>query len=252
MTSSLGSVPAYEHNQRRYSQWKVYGAYNTGTNALTSFIRENFHTSEARDTNDLWWHRWKHTIDPRMEDHTVLRVVLVKSPMLWILSCAKSPYNLVNKRGTECAKRRRMTGEVVLACQCALSRKHPLVMTRKERLRAPCKRVTFSCAAELWRRYIEVYETHENFKQHTVLVRYEDFLHRPRVVKRMLANYISAKTRFVQILRPAKKHGKPRNRKEAKKWYTKANERRRRRKFRRLSSQITKFGGKKLSTYGYS
>lgn len=184
--------------QDKFTDVKVIGLQNTGTNLMDKFLKENFF---IRHLTSGWKH---HFIEPRyLQSHrqqynkNVLKIVMVKHPMYWIQSIFKSGY------------------EIKFADKFDINnmvRNSVLIKSKNDQIGFPNP-----CA--LWNMFYQLATTY-SYSDSTIFVRYEDLLNNPEIIFEDLKTVLNPRVNTVRIIeKPAKNHGKSRDRKQSLSYY---------------------------------
>jgi hypothetical protein len=194
-----------EMDDRKFDFVRIVGLQTTGTNLMDKFISTNFHAKSLSIGG------WKHNIfSPEylakhynLHNKNVLKIVMVKHPLFWVQSMSKASYE-VKFRDTDPSNQARNLNLIVTS---------KLVVLRDSKTQKALWRYDNIC--KLWNTFYS-YAFAYAPQDSTIFIRYEDLLNHPEQIFEELGKYLNAKSDIVQIMdKPAKNHGKSRNRKDA-------------------------------------
>lgn len=208
-----------------YNKVHVYGAYNTGTNWIKSFLEENFvMTVHSRGKHIL--SEAKLTL--MTPSGRFAKVIIVKDPFFWAISCAKAPYHGLMPRK---------------------SMKNPGIGRRPVRIQGR----KYRNIGVLWREYTNIQLSQTGFfSRDSIVIRYEDLLHDPEKIRLLLAEHFPSLDGPVVVpTKAAKSHGKSRNTNSARKWYTEDNRKRLAKKHTKLYKTVRRACKESAELLGY-
>lgn len=217
-------MPVRSRAERKYyKEVEIYGPYNSGTNLLDKFIRKNFKAKRVEQV-------WKHTLwsmPDSCPSESVLRLTIMKSPMLWIASCLKRDYGGSGElsRGRLLSPGRRMglSGMDLALAEAEVPDVPPAWEGLRRGADAQIRR--YRNLPEVWASYSDLYRYHPRFRENSRHIPYEELLHHTQEVGEEIAQYLEPKTSSYRLPnKPSKTHGRSRGKPESLKWYTPENE----------------------------
>jgi hypothetical protein len=202
---------------------QILGMYNSGTNLLTQLIKKNLPEAHpaAYPPDAVWKHAKLSALSPglRRELRRHAAVAMLRSPLAWLASLEKAPYNLADctegadwlTEPCQMPETWRNAGDPggppppgTVALLGGASVPVPFVQNR----------IPLENVEAVWNRWAADYAHLSAFVRASIVVRYEDLVRSPEHELARIAALVGGKVRspFVMQDAPAKGHGRPLNR----------------------------------------